>query len=56
MAYIRSYAKGGLFAASDGLFADEPFAAGIIAGGLFSCGLNAAEVTEKHDPEGNECA
>ena len=55
MAYIRSYAKGGLFAASEGLFAGGPFAAGLIAGGLFASGLNAAEVTEKRDPERNEC-
>ena len=39
---LRSYARGGLFAAGGGLFAGGPFAAGLIAGGLFASGLNAA--------------
>ena len=39
---LRSYARGGRIAAGGGLFAGEPFAAGLIAGGLFASGLNAA--------------
>ena len=35
-------ARGGRIAAGGGLFAGEPFAAGLIAGGLFASGLNAA--------------
>ena len=39
---LRSYARGGRIAAGVGLFAGGPFAAVLIAGGLFASGLNAA--------------